>query len=68
MASFSKIDHMGVKVTFTPKSVDNDGNVSLTPQEFYGLIRSGGSVPGQKNITLTPEEFSGLMESGGWNE
>lgn len=68
MDSFSKVDHKGVKVTFTPKSVDGDGNVSLTPQEFYGLIRSGGSVPGQKNITLTPEEFSGLMESGGWHQ
>ena len=66
--SFSKVDHKGIKVTFTPKAVDGDGNVTLTPQEFYGLIRSGGSVPGQKNITLTPEEFSGLMESGGWTQ
>lgn len=67
MDSFSKVDHKGVKVNFSPKSVDSDGNVNLTPQEFYGLIRAGGSVPGQKNITLSPEEFAGLMESGGWS-
>lgn len=57
MASFSKIDHKGVKVTFSPKSVDGDGNVNLTPQELYGLVRAGGEVPGWKNITITPEEF-----------
>ena len=67
MDSFSKVDHKGVKVTFTPKSVDSDGNVSLTPQELYGLIRSGGEIPRWKNVTLTPEDFSGLMESGGWS-
>lgn len=66
MASFSKIDRQGVEVFFEPKSVTEDGNVNLTPQEFYGLIRQGGSVPGMKNITLNSEEFSGLMESGGW--
>ena len=67
MSSFSKIDHKGVKMIFSPKSVDSDGNVNLTPQEFYGLIRAGGSVSGQKNITLSPEEFAGLMVSGGWS-
>lgn len=66
MASFSKVDDHGIKVFFNPKSVSEDGTVNLTPQEFYGLIRSGGAVPGQKNITLSVEEFEGLMTSGGW--
>lgn len=67
MGSYSKVDDHGVKVFFAPKSVNDEGEVNLTPQEFYGLIRSGGSVPGQKNISLTSEEFAGLMESGGWS-
>lgn len=67
MGTCSKIDSRGIKVFFTPKSVKDDGSVSLTAQEFYGLIRSGGTVPGQKNVDLTSEEFSGLMESGGWS-
>lgn len=66
MASFSKIDRKGIEVFFEPKSVKEDGSVNLTPQEFFGLIRQGGSVPGMKNITLSAEEFEGLMESGGW--
>lgn len=67
MGFYYKTDDHGVNVKFSAKSVKEDGSVNLTPQEFYGLIRSGGSVPGQKNISLTSEEFAGLMESGGWS-
>lgn len=66
MSHWTKVDSNGIEVFFESKSVSEDGSVSLTPAEFYGLIRQGGSVPGMKNITLTSEEFVGLMESGGW--